>query len=384
MLKMSQAFWSQAKRSDFEKLTLVEAATQCGLIRQRGSGFWELDCFGSALAEKINRRLSKTMAGMGCHSVRFGLMQEQSLWDATGRHLDYGQELFSLNDRRGKQFRLAATAEEAATCAAKMHSNHGARDMWCYQIGAKWRDETRARGALARAREFEMLDAYSFCHSIDEAKRIHELSLDAFQKTLLALGVACRAEPAGCGEVGGLESVELVCKSKELGDGDGNLELAHLFLLGDRYSKAFDLRGRTGEFLQMGCQGVGTTRLLMALLESRRCATGFFGNEAACSHLFWISALDYQRNQSTRSAAEELCSHAGYDGILDDRDESAGRKLRDAEGCMAAYRIVVSARSLATGKVEVKSMDGSASFDASIEDAKCFISERRARAALAG
>jgi prolyl-tRNA synthetase len=305
------------------------------------------------------------------------MMQEQALWDATGRDADYGAELYALADRRGKRMRLAATAEEAATRAAAEHAQNGARSMWAYQIGAKWRDETRARGALARAREFSMLDAYSFCSTLAEAREIHEACLQSWQSEISELGLHARAQSADCGEVGGLESVEIEIESKELGDAEGKLELAHLFLLGTRYSEAFGLRAKDGAFMQTGCQGVGMSRLLMALLETRRTATGFYGDEAACSHLFWICGLEAATRGEVASACEALSKAADFDGILDLREIGAGEKLRDAESSMCAYRIVASKRSLAAGGVEVQAMDGGTKTLMGLDQAIAFIRERR-------
>lgn len=383
MLRLSNAFWGQSKASSFDTLSLVDAGCAAGLWRQASSGFWELDCFGAALQTRMERRLHAMMARLGSHQIQLGLMQDQALWDATGRDADYGDELYGLVDRRGRRMRLAATAEEAATSAAARHASMGgSRSMWAHQIGAKWRDETRARGALARAREFRMLDAYSFCQGAEEARSIHALCLAGFEKEFKALGIQAQARAADCGEVGGLESVEIVCSSAELGDANGELELAHLFLLGDRYSKAFGLLGKDGLSMQMGCQGLGSSRLLMALAESRRGSTGFAGDEAACSHLFWVSALDFHSDATSRDDALALASAAGFDGILDDRDMAAGRKLRDAEMGMCAYRLVASKRQASTRTVELRAMTETASRSLSLAEALNFVAERRAACAL--
>jgi prolyl-tRNA synthetase len=383
MLLLSNAFWGQSKGSSFESLDLLEAGQAAGFWRQASAGFWELDCFGAALGARLERRMHRLMSRLGSHQVQLGLLQDQQLWDATGRAADYGAELYALTDRRGRRMRLAATAEEAATSAAARHASlGGARSMWAYQIGAKWRDETRARGGLARAREFRMLDAYSFCHSLDEARAIHALCLEGFESELAALGIQAHAKQADCGEIGGLESVEILCQSQSLGDADGSLELAHLFLLGDRYSKAFGLMGKTGAAMQMGCQGLGSSRLLIALAETRRSATGFIGDEAACSHLFWVSALDYHSSEKSRSDALALAQAAGSDGILDDRELAAGRKLRDAEMGMCAYRLVASKRQAEAGMVELKAMDGSLARTLTLDEALNFIKERRIACAI--
>lgn len=383
MLSLSNAFWAQAKTAHFQSLSLADAATACGFIRQSCSGLWELDCFGAALAARLDRRMRRTMARLGCHETRFCQMQEQALWDATGRDADYGEELYALKDRRGARMRLAATAEEAASRAASTHlAQSGSRDLWCHQIGTKWRDETRARGALARAREFSMLDAYSFCQTEQGARDIHERCLSAWSAELSKLGLQTTAKLADCGEVGGLESMEITIDSRELGDQDGQLEIAHLFLLGDRYSKAFGLRAKDGQFMSMGCQGIGMSRLLMALLESRRTDIGFRGDMAACSHLFWICGLDFDRDQKARADAMELAETANFDGILDDRDLASGRKLREAEACMAAYRIVCSTRQAAAGVVEATRMSDGHRWTMGLEEAKSFIRETRTADAL--
>lgn len=383
MLKLSNAFWGQSKSSDFASLDLLKAGARAGIWRQASSGFWELDAFGAEALSRLEARQRGLMSRLGSHQARFSLLQEQELWDATGRDKDYGEELYGLVDRRGRRMRLAATAEEAATRAATEHAQAGgARSMWCHQIGDKWRDETRARGGLSRSREFRMLDAYSFCQNIDEARDIHQATLAAWLSELEALGLSVEARQADCGEVGGLESVEIVARSEAFGDERGELELAHLFLLGDRYSRAFGLRGKDGSFMQMGCQGLGTTRLLAALCESRRRDTGFFGDEAFHARLFWVCALDFQADQAARTLAMALMEAGGGDAILDDRDLAAGRKLREAEMGLCAHRLVSSRRLAAQGMVEVRSMDGSLSEAWTLDRSLSWMKERRVELAL--
>ena len=80
----------------------------------------------------------------------------------------YGDVLFRLRDRRGRDLLLAPTHEEAVTDLVR-RTIHSYRDLpfTLYQIQQKFRDEPRPRGGLIRVRQFIMKDAYSF--DVDEA-----------------------------------------------------------------------------------------------------------------------------------------------------------------------------------------------------------------------
>ena len=330
MEMQNMLFSSAGVSGSNDGLSLEALARKAGVLCQESSGVWSLLQLGALAQSKIERRAARAMEALGAGRVEMSCLQSLESWERSGRAEAYGEEQMKVRCRGGKSMALAATAEEQA-CAMVKSAGRAGFEGWIYQIGKKWRDELRARGALVRAKEFAMLDAYSFASSLAEVGRMHAESADAICALLEGFGLEVFRREADCGEIGGHESVELRIRSS-LGDADGELELAHLFVLGDKYSKAFGLKSNAGGFMQMGCQGIGISRLLMALLESRRDGRGFWGDDKfALADCYVMAIGDGERARLSARRAYMQAKDAGLDAILDLRAVSAGKKFADAE-----------------------------------------------------
>ena len=330
MEMQNMLFSSAGVSGSNDGLSLEALARKAGVVCQESSGVWSLLQLGALAQSKLEKRSAKAMESLGACRVEMSCLQSLESWKKSGRAEAYGEEQIKVRCRGGKTMALAATAEEQA-CALVKSAGRSGFEGWIYQIGKKWRDELRARGALVRAKEFTMLDAYSFASGAGDIRRMHEESADAICSLLEGFGLEVIRREADCGEIGGQESVELRVRSS-LGDADGELELAHLFILGDKYAKAFGLKSNAGDYLQMGCQGIGISRLLMALLESRRDGRGFWGDRRfALADCYVMAIGDSERARLAARSAYRQAQDAGLDAILDLRSVSAGKKFADAE-----------------------------------------------------
>ena len=91
------------------------------------------------------------------------IVQPAELRHATGRWVDYGEEMFRLKDRHGREFCLGPTHEEIITSLVQGEvSSYRQLPLLLYQIQNKYRDEIRPRFGIMRGREFIMKDLYSF------------------------------------------------------------------------------------------------------------------------------------------------------------------------------------------------------------------------------
>ena len=102
------------------------------------------------------------MDAAGGQEVRLPVLQPLELWEESGRRKAFGDNLFTLQDRRRRPMVMAPTHEEVISLIARTHVQ-SYRDLprMPYQIQTKFRDEPRSRGGLIRVREFDMKDAYS-------------------------------------------------------------------------------------------------------------------------------------------------------------------------------------------------------------------------------
>ncbi len=142
------------------------------------------------------------------------------------------------------------------------------------------------------------------------------------------------------------------------------IEVGHVFKLGTKYSDSLkatflDQDGKPKPFI-MGCYGIGVNRILAATIESHHDENGIKWPAAIAPFEALIVALD-PREAEVMSIAHTLhdeLAAAGVDVLLDDRDERAGFKFKDADLIGVPVRITIGKKSLAEGVVELKRRDG--------------------------
>ena len=149
-------------------------------------------------------------------------------------------------------------------------------------------------------------------------------------------------------------------------DGRGTLaiqrgiEVGHVFYLGTKYSQAMgatfvDEDGKS-KVIEMGCYGIGITRLPAAAIEQNHDERGIVWPRAIAPFDVVITPLGYSRSQGVRSAADDLYDRllkSGIDVILDDRDERPGAMFADWELIGVPLRVTIGERGLKEGQVEL-------------------------------
>jgi prolyl-tRNA synthetase len=132
-------------------------------------------------------------------------------YEATGRWEEYGDLLFRLQDRKGGDYLLAPTHEEAFTLLVKdLYSSYKDLPLSIYQIQDKYRDEARPRAGLLRGREFTMKDAYSFDYTDEGLDTSYMAQRDAYERIFARLGLEYVIVQADAGAMGGSRSEEFL------------------------------------------------------------------------------------------------------------------------------------------------------------------------------
>ncbi|MBU6438904.1 MAG: proline--tRNA ligase [Betaproteobacteria bacterium] len=148
-------------------------------------------------------------------------------------------------------------------------------------------------------------------------------------------------------------------------DGRGRLamcrgiEVGHVFYLGTKYSDALqanyiDEAGKSRP-LEMGCYGIGITRILGACIEQNHDARGMIWPDALAPFEVVVCPIGMDRSPAVREAAEVLLAElqgAGFDAVLDDRGLRPGAMFADWELIGVPHRLVVSDRGLAAQTLE--------------------------------
>jgi prolyl-tRNA synthetase len=142
---------------------------------------------------------------------------------------------------------------------------------------------------------------------------------------------------------------------------DRGIEVGHVFYLGTKYSRAMnasflDETGKPQPF-EMGCYGIGVTRIAAAAIEQNHDARGIIWPVALAPFTVVICPIGYDRNAEVKAAADKLhdeLAALGVDVMLDDRGERPGAMFADWELIGIPQRVVISDRGLKEGQLEVQ------------------------------
>ena len=151
-------------------------------------------------------------------------------------------------------------------------------------------------------------------------------------------------------------------------DGKGKLEICrgievgHIFQLRQKYAKALncaylDENGKS-QIMEMGCYGIGVSRIVGAAIEQGNDAKGIILPPAIAPFAVCIVPMGYHKSEAVKAAADGLYGELrklGVDVLLDDRNERPGVMFADMELIGIPHRIVIGERGLNEGKLEYKS-----------------------------
>uniref|UniRef100_A0A8C8ST46 Probable proline--tRNA ligase, mitochondrial n=1 Tax=Pelusios castaneus TaxID=367368 RepID=A0A8C8ST46_9SAUR len=278
---------------------------QAALIYPSSPGCYSYMPYTLRAMEKLVRVIDREMQAIGGQKVNMPSLSSSELWKASGRWDLMGTELFRLSDRHSKEYCLGPTHEETVTdlIASQGNLSYKQLPLLLYQITRKFRDEPKSRFGLLRSREFYMKDMYTFDASEEAAHQTYNLVCDAYCSLFNKLGFHFIKVQADTGSIGGSMSHEFqlpagigedrlmicsncsfsanvetinpdqtdcpACKGK-LTEIKG-IEIGHTFYLGTKYSSVFNAIFHTAQnkhaLTEMGCYGLGITRILAASVE---------------------------------------------------------------------------------------------------------------------
>jgi len=168
-----------------------------------------------------------------------------------------------------------------------------------------------------------------------------------------------------CREPDFVADIRNVVKGDRSPDGKGTLEIlrgievGHVFALGNVYSQALGATyldaGGQSRVMEMGCYGIGITRVVAAAIEQNNDAKGIIWPDALAPFTVAIAPIGYDRSEAVRRAADALHDDlraTGIDVLLDDRSERPGVMFADLELIGIPHRITVGDRALKEGNVE--------------------------------
>jgi len=163
------------------------------------------------------------------------------------------------------------------------------------------------------------------------------------------------------------------------------IEVGHVFFLGTKYSKVMNATflDETGKpaLMQMGCYGIGVTRILGAAIEQNHDARGMVWPAAIAPFQTVICPIGMDRSEAVKAAAQALYEElqaAGVDVLLDDRGERPGAMFADWELIGVPVRVVISDRGLKEGQLEVQGRRDAEASKVPVAEVGAFVKARLA------
>jgi prolyl-tRNA synthetase len=177
-------------------------SVRAGLARQLGAGLWTFLPAGWRAHRRAEQIVREELDAIGCQEMLMPVMHPAELWRQTGR---WGlTEQFRLQDRKGSDYVLAMTHEEAVTWhVAREVRSYRELPLYLYHFQVKERDEPRPRAGLLRTREFIMKDAYTFDRDRDGLDESYELHATAYGRIFDRCGLEWYRVESDVGMMGG-------------------------------------------------------------------------------------------------------------------------------------------------------------------------------------
>ncbi len=182
---------------------------RAGMIRKLAAGLYTWLPLGLRVLRKVEAIVREEMDQAGAQEVLMPAIQPAELWQESGRWGEFGPELLRLHDRHQREFCVGPTHEEVITDMVRREiRSYKQLPSNFYQIQTKFRDETRPRFGVMRAREFLMKDAYSFDLDKEGLDQSYQTMRTAYTRIFSRTGLDFRVVKADTGAIGGSGSEE--------------------------------------------------------------------------------------------------------------------------------------------------------------------------------
>lgn len=353
------------------------------------AGIYTFLPLGLRVLKKIEKNIRSEMNAVGGQEIFMPALHPIENYAQTGR--DKIDVLFHLISASGKEMVLGQSHEEVVVpLAKKFIDSYKDLPLYLYQIQVKFRNELRAKSGLLRGREFMMKDLYSFHKDKKDFDIFYEVMKKAYHNIFTAVGIGDityltfasggtfskyshefqTITTAGediihiCDQCKIAVNDDLIkeqkscpnCANQKLTPQKG-IEVGNIFPLKTKFSDAFDLKytDKNGgkQPVIMGCYGIGLGRVMGAIVEVHHDQQGIIWPKSVTP--FEVHLLCLSNDSATNQQADKLYStlqKEGVDVLYDDRNVSAGVKLKDADLYGITVRLIISDK---TGsKIELK------------------------------
>ena len=409
-MKLSRYFLPLLKETPAEaQIASHRLMLRAGMIKLHAAGLYSWLPLGLKVLRNIEAIIVDELNKAGCNQLLMPTLQPTDLWKESGRYDALGKEMLRFVDRADRELLYSPTNEEMVIDIFRSFvKSYKSLPLNLYQVQWKFRDEIRPRFGVMRGREFLMKDAYSFHTDTQDAKREYNAMYETYHRIFARLGLVAIAVNADSGAIGGSLSHEFQVlaetgesqvyydaeidkfrsgehpfdgeklrslyaaademhipdkcpvKSENLRTARG-IEVGHIFYLGKKYSEKMNavvsMSDGTNKTVEMGCYGIGVSRLVGAIIEANHDDNGIIFPESIAP--FKVGLINIRTgDEKCDAVAEEVYNKltlADVEVLYDDTAESAGKKFSAMDLIGLPYQVIIGPKGVANGVVEFKS-----------------------------
>src|SRR3989344_995285 len=369
---------------------------KAGFIHKELAGEYSLLPLGLMVVNKIKKVISDEMQKLGSSEIIMSTIQNKEIWEATDRWCDEKVDVwFKSKLQSGNEIGFGWSHEEPITNMMKYHvSSYNDLPVFVHQFQNKLRNEVRAKSGIMRCREFVMKDMYSYSLTEEEHLDFYSKATDAYMNVYknLGLGGITYVTSAGGGfftdkfshefqtlceagedtiyvhkdgktalnsEVFNDEMLGKLNLKKEDFEMKKSAEVGNIFTFGtvkcEQLGLYFTDKDGNKKPVYLGSYGIGVTRLMGVIAEVFSDDKGLVWPKEVAP--FNVHLVRLGVNPETTIVADKLYEDLQKQEVsvlYDDRDLRPGEKFADSDLIGIPVRLVVSDKTVAENKVEVK------------------------------
>lgn len=381
----------------------AQLLTRAGFVHKEMAGVYTFLPLGLRVMEKIKDVIREELNKVGGQEIKMTALQKKDSWEKSGRWDEsVVDDWFRTKLKNGTELGLAFTHEEPLTVIMKKFiSSYRDLPQYPYQFQTKFRNELRAKSGVMRGREFVMKDLYDFSLDKEQHEEFYEKMKGVYMNIFRKCGIGDQTyltmssggsfskysfEFQTISEAG--EDVIIYDEDKKIAinkddysdellkDFDLNkdelnfkesksIEIGDIYTLGEKYSKAIGLtyKNEKGEDKNvfMGSYGIGVPRLMGAIVEVLHDEKGIVWPRGVAPfkvHLVSLSKSEKDQSYQKSKALYDYLVSKNIEVLWDDRlNKGPGEKFAESDLIGIPCRVVISERTLAENKYEIKKRD---------------------------
>lgn len=395
-MKLSQTFTKTRKQAPADETAKnAQLLIRAGFIYKVMAGVYAYTPLGLRVVENIKQIVREEMNAIAGQELIMTNLQAKDTWEGTGRWSDEAVDVwFKTSLQDGTELGLAWSHEEAIMEMMQQYvKSYKDLPQSVYQFQTKLRNELRAKSGIMRGREFVMKDMYSLHASAEDCDTYYEKVIEAYKRCFERFGIGDTTYvtfASGGAFTKFSHEFQTICEAgedvlyanedrsvavneevlddaaKELGVDKATLkpvksaEVGNIFKFGTEKSEKMGIYYTDADGNQqpiyLASYGIGITRVMGVIVEKFADEKGLVWPEAVAPAKVYLATVG--NIPSVVSEADKLydeLTRAGIGVLYDDRDLRPGEKFADAELLGIPYRLVLSEKTLAEQKAELKS-----------------------------